>query len=155
RFALVSTFLLAAAAPRLAHADCHKSNDDWEVGGQSKVDPCALAAYKAILAKSPHDGDALAKLLRWESAASLQAEYEKKLAKNPDDYATLVVLGRLRQMANDNDAALDYFTKAAAASKKDDAQLLVDLGTLQRNAGKLTDAKDSLDKALAAANSTP
>jgi cellulose synthase operon protein C len=136
----------ALAAP--AEAACPKQDDDWEVGGKSKIDDCALDAYRKILAKNPFDGDALARLLRHKKAAKLETEYDAKLAKSPNDYATLIVLARLRKMQGDEPGALAYFEQAHAI-KADDPRLLIELAALYRNAGKLTEARDAYDKALA------
>jgi len=153
RFALIAAVIavpaLLLARPAPVHAGCNDNDDDWEVGtGSGGIDMCAIEAYQGILKKDPFDTGALAKLLRWKKAPALAADYEKKLAKKPDDYAFLVILGRLSKMQGDEGGALARF-EAAAAVKAGDPELLLELGALYRNANRSAEAKDAYDKALA------
>ncbi len=158
RFALLAATIavvpaLMLARPATAEAGCNDNDDDWEVGtGTGGIDECAIEGYKKILVKDPFDAGALAKLLRWKKAGPLSAEYEKKLAKKPDDYATLVVLARLSKMQGDEGGALTRY-EAANAVKADQPQLLLELGALYRNTNRTADAKAAYDKALAKTSS--
>jgi tetratricopeptide (TPR) repeat protein len=155
RIALLLTALLAM--PLFTAGPVH-AQDDWEVE-HDPFDKKVIGKYKAILAKNPHDGGALAKLLsmyrRYRTVDLLESEYKKLLDKNPSSFSALVVMGYLRKTGGDEAGALAYFEKAAAATSKDDPALLVELGDLYRNAGKTTEAKTALDKALASTTSKP
>src|SRR4051812_10993071 len=87
---------LASAPGRRVHAQA----DDWSVT-RDPFDKQVVARYKAILAKNPHDPQALAKLLemyrRYRTVDLLKEEYGKTLDKNPSDWAALVVMGRLHR----------------------------------------------------------
>ncbi len=137
-----------AASPRLAHA---QADDDWDVK-RDPFDKAVIAKYKAILARNPHDGGALAKLLalyrRYRTLELLESEYTKQLDKKPDDFATLVVLGHLRKTQSDEPGALARYEQAARV-QPDDASLQLELGGLYRNAGKPAEARAAYDKALA------
>ena len=73
---------------------------DWGVT-RDPFDKTVIARYKSILAKNPHDGSALAKLLetyrRYRTVDLLKEEYQKLLDKNGNDWAALVVMGRLHR----------------------------------------------------------
>ena len=142
---LGAALVLAAVAPAAAQPD-----DDWDVR-RDPFDKAVVAKLKGILARSPNDADALAKLLglyrRYRTVQLLRDEYEAALVKKPGDWATLVVLARLARTSGDDAAALGFFEKAAAA--KDDPAVALELGTLYRAAGKATEARAALDKALA------
>lgn len=144
--ALVVVLSAAAAAAPPAHAQ----GDDWDVQ-RDPFDKSVVARLKGILARNPSDGDALAKLLnlyrRYRTVALLRTEYETALASKPDDFATLVVLGRLARNERDDATALTLFERASAA--RTDAAVLVELGTLYRTTGKLAEARTALDKAVA------
>jgi tetratricopeptide (TPR) repeat protein len=146
--ALAAAAALAAGsgAPATAQPD-----DDWGVK-RDPFDKSVVARYKGILARDPHDGSALARLLemyrRYRSVDQLVEEYEKALAKKTDDYAVLVVLGRLDKAAGEHARAVTRF-EAAAKVKADDALLWIEIGTLHRNAGKQPEAQKAFDAALA------
>ena len=144
--ALVAVLLAAPARPVVAQPD------DWSVK-RDPFDPAVVARYKAILARNPSDAGALAKLLalyrRFRSVDQLRAEYQKALDKKPDDWATLVVLGRLAQAAADDAAALGFYERAAAV--RSDPAIALELGTLYRGAGKAAEARAAFEKALTGA----
>ena len=137
--------LVGSAGPAAAQPD-----DDWGVK-RDPFDKSVVARYKGILARDPHDGTALARLLdmyrRYRTVDQLVGEYEKALAKKPDDHAVLVVLGRLDKAGGEQARALTRF-EAAAKTKPDDAALWIEIGTLHRNAGKLPEARTAFDAAL-------
>ncbi len=136
---------LSTIAPRLAAAD------DWGV----VRDPFNLndiARYKGILKSSPHDQTALAKLLemyrRYRTVDLLKSEYTKQLEKTPDDWSSLVVMGRLHRSTGDDPRALEMFT--LAVTKKDaDPQTWIYIGEIQKAANKIKEARAAYDKALA------
>ncbi len=129
--------------------------DDWSVE-RDPFDKAVVGKLKGILARNPSDADALARLLtmyrRYRTVAQLRGEYEALLAKKADDWATLVVLGRIARGQGDDDAALALFERAAAV--KSDAAVAVELGALLRAAGKNAEARAAFDKALAATGTT-
>lgn len=124
---------------------------DWGVQ-RDPFDRTVIARYKAILARNPHDGSALAKLLdmyrRYRTVDLLKEELGKNLVKNPDDVATLVVLGRLHRMTGDETRALDMFSRAVGKKDSDAATWLM-IGELHRSANKPKDARAAYEKALA------
>jgi len=130
-------------------------DDDWNVK-RDPFDKTVIARYKGILAKNPHDGGALAKLLelyrRYRTVDLLHDEYDKALAKKPGDFSLLVTLARLDRAMNDDAKALARFEEAAKA-KPEDPAVWIEIGTLDRNAGKLPDARKAFDAALAHAGS--
>lgn len=146
--AALSLPLTLAAAPGTARA---QEDDDWEVK-RDPFDKKVIAKYKAILARNPFDGGALAKLLsmyrRYRTVELLESEYTAQLAKKPGEFATLVVLGHLRKTAGDEPGALARYEEAAKL-KPDDAGLQLELGQLYRNAGKPAEARAAYDKVLA------
>src|SRR5213078_4692020 len=93
-------------------------------------DKTVIARYKAILAKDPHDAQALAKLLemyrRYRTVDLLKEEYGKGT-----DWSALVVLGRLAHATGDDAKSLDLLSKAVAA-KETDADSWVLIGELQK-----------------------
>ncbi|MBZ0235409.1 MAG: tetratricopeptide repeat protein, partial [Deltaproteobacteria bacterium] len=147
--ALVAALLLAVPATAAAQGD------DWGVT-RDPFDKKVVAKLKGILARNPSDADALAKLLtmyrRYRTVAQLRDEYEAVLAKKPDDWAALVVLGRIAKGQGDDGTALGLFERAAAV--KDDPAVAVELGALYRASGKPTEARAAFDKALAAAGAS-
>jgi cellulose synthase operon protein C len=127
---------------------------DWGAT-RDQFDKNVIARYKGILAKNPHDGSALAKLLemyrRYRTVDLLKEEYQKELDKKADDWAPLVVLGRLMHTTGDDQRANDLWTKAVA-TKDDDAETWIDIGELDKTAGKNKEARAAYDKALAHAS---
>src|SRR5512138_1677979 len=107
RLRLVLAIALAAASaplPALAQGG------DWSVT-RDPFDKTVVARYKAILAKNPHDAQALAKLLemyrRYRTVDQLKDEYQKALDKNANDWAALVVMGRLNHTIGDDQRAAE------------------------------------------------
>ncbi len=130
------------------------SADDWGVT-RDPFDKNVIARYKAILAKNPHDGSALAKLLemykRYRTIDLLKEEYGKIIEKAPDNASALVVLGRLNKATGDEARALELWSRAVA--KQDtDAQTWLLIGETQKAGGKTKDARAAYDKALAHAS---
>src|SRR5256885_9364394 len=107
---LLVMLVLASAVPALA-----QPAGDWGVQ-RDPFDKTVIARYKAILTKNPHDGQALAKLLQmyrnYRTLDVLEDEYAKQLEKSPNDWASLVVLGRLNHATGDEARAKDLLTKA-------------------------------------------
>src|SRR5690606_15547753 len=105
---LVAAAMAAVPAP-VTHAD------DWGVT-RDPFDLKEIAIYKGILARSPHDQGALAKLLekyrRYRTVDLLKSEYSKLLGKTPDNWSALVVLGHLYRKTGDDPRALDHWVKA-------------------------------------------
>ena len=100
----LAALLLAAALLPAAGAQAQPA-DDWSVQ-RDPFDKSVVARLKGLLARNPSDADALAKLLgmyrRYRTVELLRSEYDAALAKKPDDWATLVVLGRLALAAGDS-----------------------------------------------------
>src|ERR1700733_949083 len=138
---------LALGTPAIAHAQ----PADWGVQ-RDTFDKNVIARYKAILASNPHDASALAKLLemyrRYRTVDLLKEEYGKLLDKRADDWAVLVVMGRLQHATGDDARARDLWAKAVA-TKDGDAETWIAIGELDKAAGKHTDARADYDKALA------
>src|SRR5690349_10760263 len=132
--------LLSTVATRGASAQ----PDDWGNVKRDPFDKGVVAKYKGILERNPHDTKALDKLAgmykKHRSMDLLNEEYTKALEKDPDDYALLVISGRIAVLMGDEPKALTQF-EAAAKVKKDDAPLHVEIGTLYRNAGKKDEAR--------------
>ncbi len=128
--------------------------DDWGVQ-RDPFDRNVIARYKGMLASNPHDASALAKLLemyrRYRTVDLLKEEYGKILDKTPDDWATLVVVGRLNHATGDDARALELWMKAVA-KKDDDASSWLLIGELQKAANKNKEARASYDKALSHAS---
>ncbi len=148
-WALAAAPAALVTAPDAAHAQA----GDWGVT-RDPFDRTVNARYKAILARNPHDGNALARLReayrRYRKVELLVEEYEAQLGKNPDDVAAMIVLGRLQRMAGDEPRALEMWQRAVG--KKDaDVQTWLLIGELQRSAGHLPEARAAYDKALAQA----
>ena len=137
---------MLACAPLAAHAQ----PSDWGAT-RNPFDPQVIARYKAILARSPHDATALAKLLelyrRYSTVDALKGEYEKQIEKRAD-WAALIVQGRLMHATGDDARALELWTQAVAA-KDDDAEAWIGIGELDKAAGHAQDARAAYDKALA------
>lgn len=148
--AVVAAAAVAAVTVALP-ATAVAQGDDWSVT-RDPFDKAVVARLKGILARNPSDADALAKLLtmyrRYRTVALLRGEYEAALARKPDDWATLVVLGRIARGQGDDAAALTHLERAAAL--KDDAAVSLELGALLRAAGKPAEARGAFDRALAA-----
>ena len=142
---------LATAAPLALERAAGAQPADWGAT-RDQFDKNVIARYKAILARNPHDGSALAKLLemyrRYRTVDLLKEEYQKDIDKKADDWASLVVLGRLMHTTGDDQRAGDLWTKAVAA-KDDDAETWIDIGELDKAAGKNKEAREAYDKALA------
>jgi len=136
---------MAPAAPAFAQPA------DWGVK-RDPFDKTVVARYKAILAKNPHDAQALAKLLemyrRYRTVDTLRSEYEKVLDKNGSDWAALVVMGRLHRATGDDQRAREMLAKAVAA-KQSDAHSWLLIGEIDKASGKSGDARAAYDKALA------
>jgi tetratricopeptide (TPR) repeat protein/HEAT repeat protein len=141
----------AAVAVVSAAVPAHAQPADWGVT-RDPFDKNVIARYKAILAKSPHDASALAKLLemyrRYRTVDLLKDEYQKQLDKKADDWSALVVLGRLMHTTGDDQRARDLWAKAIAV-KDDDAETWINIGELDKGAGHAKDARADYDKALA------
>ena len=140
--------LALAALPAVAHA---APDDDWGV----TRDPFNLkdiAQYKGILARSPHEATAFARLLelykRYRTIDLLKSEYAKVLDKKPDDWSALVVSARIERTNGDDAKALELYARAATA-KDDDAQAWLAIGELDVKFTKPADARAAYDKALA------
>src|SRR5262245_14830252 len=138
-------FLVAAVLALAPVAPSHAQPSDWGAT-RDPFDKNVIARYKAILAKNPHDGSALAKLLemyrRYRTVDALKDEY-----KNASDWASLVVMGRISRTTGDDARALELFTRAAAA-KDGDAQTWIYIGELDKSSNKTKEARDAYDKAL-------
>ncbi len=149
RLPLLLLLALAPALPRAAQL-AYAQSPDWGVQ-RDPFDKTVIARYKALLAKNPHDASALAKLLemyrRYRTVDLLKDEYTKVLDKTPNDWATLVVIGRLDHATGDDARALDMWTRAVAA-KDADAETWILIGELDKAAGHAPDARTAYDKAL-------
>ncbi|MGE3768717.1 MAG: tetratricopeptide repeat protein, partial [Kofleriaceae bacterium] len=146
RLRLLFVAALSVGAPSVALAQA----GDWGVT-RDPFDKAVVAKYKAILARNPHDGTALARLLdmyrRYRTVDQLKEELGKTLAKSPGDTATMVTLGRLHRMTGDDVRALEMFTQAV--TKKDsDAQTWIYIGELQKAGSKNKEARSAYEKAL-------
>ncbi|CAN5820729.1 hypothetical protein BH11MYX3_BH11MYX3_36180 [soil metagenome] len=141
---------LALAVAPLAPASA-APGDDWGVT-RDPFDKNVIARYKAILAKNPHDGSALAKLLemykRYRTIDLLKEEYGKVLEKAPDSASALVVLGRLNKATGDEARALELWSRAVAKNDSDTGTWLL-IGETQKAGGKNQEARAAYDKALA------
>lgn len=151
RLRSVLAALALAAAPMsitVAHAD------DWDVK-RDPFDLKVIGRHKGTLAQNPHDAVALAKLLemyrRYRTVDLLKSEYQKILDKDADNWAGLVVMGRLQHATGDDQRALELFTRAVA-KKDDDAASWLTIGELDKAAQKPKDARVAYDKALAHAS---
>jgi tetratricopeptide (TPR) repeat protein len=144
RVALVLVLLTARALAQPA---------DWSPH-RDPFDPQVVARYKQILARDPHDVNALAKLQQlYRSFRTIDA-LESEYAAAPEDHGTLVVRARLRLARNDNPGALELFAKATAADPGD-ARAWLAVGSLQRHAGEHAKARAAFDQALAATPPKP
>ncbi len=148
--ALFAAILLGAAVSAV-----HAQPGDWGVH-RDPFDPNVVARYKAMLARDPHDASALANLLKlyrsFRTVDLLEQEYGKQVDKKADDWAALVVLGRLFHATGDEARALELWTRAVAV-KDDDSPTWGLIGEADRGAGKNTEARAAYDKALAHATS--
>src|SRR5262245_25394359 len=117
--ALALALAAGAAQPALA-----QQGGDWGVT-RDPFDKTVVARYKAILAKNPHDGTALAKLLdmyrRFKTVELLKDEYQKTIDKDQNNWASLVVMGRLQRLLGDDQRGRDFLSKAVSV-KDNDAQ---------------------------------
>jgi len=152
---LLLACLLAAApaltaAPRPAHAQA----DDWGVK-RDPFDQKVIAQHKQFLARDPHDGSALANLLKMyrqsRTVELLRDEYQKLLDKNPNDWSALVVLGHIQHKMGDDQRALDFWSRAVA-QKATDAATWIEIGAIHKAAGRNKDARAAYDKGLASAS---
>ena len=144
RLFVVAALSLGAPSVALAQAD------DWGVT-RDPFDKQVIARYKAILARNPHDGTALARLLdlyrRYRTVDLLKDEFGKVLAKSPADTATMIALGRLHRMTGDDVRALEMFS-AAVGKKDNDPQTWIYIGELQKAGNKPQEARAAYEKAL-------
>lgn len=140
--------LLFCAVASLSSATLgHAQPADWGVK-RDPFDKTVIARYKSILGKNPHDASALAKLLEMYRRYRTVEELKEEYAKGKDDWASLVVRGRLERATGDDAQALELLGKAVAA-KESDAQSWILIGELHRQAGKNKEARGAYDKALA------
>jgi tetratricopeptide (TPR) repeat protein len=113
--------------------------DDWGPR-RDPFDPVVVGRYKAILAHDPHDDRALGHLVdlyrRYRTLAKLEAEYRARLDAG-EDWATLVVLARLRKTARAEALAL---WKRVLAAKRDDARAWLALGDASPDVAAARDA---------------
>ncbi|MCW5807642.1 MAG: HEAT repeat domain-containing protein [Deltaproteobacteria bacterium] len=132
----------AAAAP----------DDDWNPQGRDPFDLSVVGQHKGFLARDPHDARAFADLVRmyrsYRTLELLKQEYAKVLEKTPDNWAALVVLGKLHNLTGDQVKALEQFQKAVAA-KDADAQTWITIGEILKVTDKKKEARAAYDKALA------
>jgi tetratricopeptide (TPR) repeat protein len=137
----IPALVLLVLGAAVAHAGDARA--DWEVT-RDPFDPGTIAAYKAILARDPHD-PALAKLVelyqRYRSIDVLKREYEQR----GSGWADLVVIGRIYNDTGDPTKAQEVWAQALAL-KADDARTWMLVG---RAAAKPADARAAYDKALA------
>src|SRR6185503_13267659 len=82
------TMCLFAASIDAARAD------DWEVK-RNPFDPVVIAKYKSILARDPHDRDALQRLINLYKAYSKVDKLEAEYKAEAESWSSLVVLARL------------------------------------------------------------
>src|SRR5687767_10626847 len=125
-----------AAAPLTSAV--HAQPGDWGVK-RDPFDKTVVARYKGILARNPHDGSALAKLLemyrRYKTVDLLKEEYQKVLDKDGSNWAALVVMGRLHRTIGDDVRARDFLTKAVGAKDADPLSWIL-IGEIDRAGGK-------------------
>ncbi len=145
--ALLASGAVLAGTPVASHAQ----PDDWGAGPRDPFDKSVVAKYKGILARNPHDADALAKLLslyrRYRTLDLLKTEYEAQLKAKAGDGPTLIMLGRIAHAAGDDGAALTYY-ETAATGRTDDGPLAIELGDLYKRATRLADARTAYDRGL-------
>lgn len=150
--ALVALAPLASPGAALA-----QPNDDWQVQ-RDPFDKSVVARYKAILAKSPHDAGALAKLLelyrRYRSVDLLKTEYQTALGKKPQDWALLVALAKIHRATGDDATALELLTRATTANADDAAGWLL-LGDIQKGFARTAEARRGYEQALGHAKDKP
>ncbi len=141
---------LVAAVLALAPVAASAQPADWGVT-RDPFDKNVIARYKGILAKNPHDAQALAKLLemyrRYRTVDLLKEDYQKLLDKKADDWASLVVMGRLQHATGDDARARDLWSKAVAGNDAD-AESWIAIGELDKGSGHNKDARAAYDKAL-------
>jgi len=146
--------LVLALSPAAATTVVHAQPGDWGVK-RDPFDKTVIARYKAILAKNPHDGSALAKLLemyrRYRTVDLLKEEYGKVLARTANDWAALVVLGRLHRATGDEPRARAFLTRAVA-NKDGDASAWLLIGEIDKAGGNSKEARTAYEKALAHAS---
>src|SRR5258705_4762282 len=113
--------------------------DDWAVK-RDPFDPVVVRRYKEILARDPHDGDALRKLAdlyrRYRTLAKLDSEYRSQLGAT-EDWATLVVLARMPGSSRSDAIAL---WQRAMKVRPTDAQGWIAVGDLASDAAAARDA---------------
>ncbi len=146
----LAALLLAAALLPAARVEAQPA-DDWSVQ-RDPFDKSVVARLKGLLARNPSDADAMAKLLglyrRYRTLELLRSEYDAQLEKQPTDWATLVVVGRLALTVGDSATALTRFQ--SADQQKADPTVAVELGALLRAAGQPGPARDAFGRASAA-----
>ena len=144
-------FLLAASLAFAVPQQALAQPGDWGAT-RDPFDKGTIARYKGILARNPHDGKALAKLLemyrRYRTVDLLKEEYGKVIAKDAKNWAALVVLGRLHRATGDDPRALEVWTRAVAA-RDSDAQTWLAIGEIHKAATKNKEARAAYEKALA------
>ena len=150
RFA-ISAVLLALGLILTPIASRAEPAGDWGAT-RDPFDKQVVARYKAILANQPHDAPALAKLValyrRYRTLGALQQDYQNQLDREPNNWAALVVLGRLLHTAGDDARAREMWTRAVAANAAD-SETWIAIGELDKAAGKTSDARSAYDSALA------
>jgi cellulose synthase operon protein C len=143
---LIALAIALGSAPQPSLAD-----DDWGAV-RDPFDQKVIAIHKGILARNPHDPGSLAKLLemygRYRTVDLLRDEYAKVLAKNPNDWAALVVLGHLFHKTGDVPRALEHWTRAVGARDADAPSWLA-IGELHKAANRPKEARAAYDKGLA------
>ena len=141
---LLSAATLLAAVPTVAAQPA----DDWAVT-RDPFDKSVIARYKALLAKNPHDANALAKLLelyrRYRTVDLLHSEYQK-LADSSGGASAFVVLARIDKSTGDTTRALELLRKASA-ERSSDAELWLLIGDLAK-APDAAGSRAAYDKAL-------
>jgi tetratricopeptide (TPR) repeat protein len=131
---------LAAVAVCLLVAGTARG-DDWGAR-RDPFDPQIVRRYKQILATDPHDDSALRHLVelyqRYRTVAKLEAEYEKEMTADGNNWAVFVVLARLpRKSIQDT----RVWWMRAVHAKPDDADGWLALGdTLASDPAGATDS---------------
>src|SRR5687767_9243988 len=124
------------------------SAQDWGAK-RDPFDATVVQRYKSILSRDPHDVGALRELVtmyqRYRTIAKLEAEYRKQL-EGGEDWAALVVLARLPQLASSDAMAL---WKRAVAAKPDDPRAWIAIGDAAKSDAVV--ARDAYQRAVALA----
>ncbi len=90
--------------------------DDWEVK-RNPFDPVVIRKYKSILVGSPHDRDALQRLINLYKAYSKVTKLEDEYRAEPESWSSLVVLARLPR--TDKAQTIALWNRALVANPKD------------------------------------